>query len=87
MTWEIRFENKAQKFLNKADKSTKIQISKYLNNVSNSLNPKSFGKPLVANLSGLWRYRVGNYKIICNIEDDILLILVIDIDCRSTTYN
>ena len=54
MAWEIRFEDKAQKFLNKVDKSIKIQILKYLNKVSNSLNPKYFGKPLVANLNGLW---------------------------------
>lgn len=87
MAWEIRFEDKAQKFLNKVDKSIKIQILKYLNKVSNSLNPKYFGKPLVANLNGLWRYRVGDYRIICNIQDDTLLILVIDINHRSEIYN
>ena len=88
MIWKIEFEEKARKSLKKLDKTIETQILKYLKKVvSNNANPKSFGKPLVANLSGLWRYRVGDYRIICNIQDDILLILVIDIDHRSEIYN
>ena len=88
MTWEIKFENKARKFLKKVDKTTETQILKYLKKVIDSnINPKSFGKPLLSNLSGLRRYRVGDYKIICDIQENILLILVIDIDHRSQIYN
>ena len=87
MIWKIKFENKTRRFLKKVDKTTETQILKYLKKViSSNVNPKSFGKPLLSNLSGLWRYRVGDYRIICNIQDDILLILVIDINHRSEIY-
>ena len=40
----------------------------------------------MGSLTGLWRYRVGDYRIIADIEDDVLVILVIDVDHRSTVY-
>ena len=87
MSWKIKFENKADRALDRLDKTNRRRIIKYLDKViSSNVNPKSFGKPLLSNLSGLWRYRVGDYRIICNIQDDILLILVIDINHRSEVY-
>lgn len=87
LIWQIKFEDKPRKFLKKLDKNTETQILKYLHKIINSnTNPKSFGKPLLANMSGLWRYRVGDYRIICNIEDNILLILVVDIGHRAEVY-
>ena len=44
------------------------------------------GKGLTENKSGLWRYRVGDYRIIADIEDDVLVILVVDVDHRSRIY-
>ncbi len=44
------------------------------------------GKGLTENKSGLWRYRVGDYRIVADIEDDVLLILVVDVDHRSRVY-
>lgn len=49
-------------------------------------NPRSKGKALTGNLTGLWRYRVGDYRIICVIEDYKLVVLVIDIDHRENIY-
>ena len=49
-------------------------------------NPCSRGKALTSNLSGLWRYRVGDYRILCRIHDDKLIITVIEIGHRSTVY-
>jgi len=44
------------------------------------------GKGLTENKSGLWRYRVGDYRIVADIEDDVLVILVVDVDHRSKVY-
>ncbi len=47
--------------------------------------PSSFA-PETENKSGLWRYRVGDYRIVADIEDDVLVILVVDVDHRSKVY-
>lgn len=44
------------------------------------------GKPLTGNFAGLWRYRVGDYRIVCSIEDNEVLVLVVDVDHRSSVY-
>lgn len=49
-------------------------------------NPRSTGRALVGNLAGLWRNQVGDYRIICEIEDGVLLILVVDVAHRSEVY-
>ncbi len=54
--------------------------------ISTSENPQRFGKPLRHELKGLWRYRVGDYRIICEIQEHILTVLVIDIDHRKDIY-
>ncbi|MDR3346095.1 MAG: type II toxin-antitoxin system RelE/ParE family toxin [Campylobacteraceae bacterium] len=50
-------------------------------------NPRSRGKALVGNLSGLWRYRVEDYRLICKIEDNHFIILVIEIGHRNSIYD
>lgn len=85
--WKIKFENDVVKFFEKLDKTTQNQIIKYFDKITKSNeNPKSYGKPLVANKKGLWRYRVGNYRIICQIKDNELIILVLTIGLRSEVY-
>jgi mRNA interferase RelE/StbE len=49
-------------------------------------DPKSLGKPLQANLSGLWRYRVGDYRIVAEIHDALVTILILSIKHRSIVY-
>ena len=83
--WKISYETQVVRFLKKSDKLLQIQILKYLQKIS--ANPKSFGKALSANLKGLWRYRVGDYRIICHLKEKEVTILVIDIDHRNKVYN
>lgn len=49
-------------------------------------NPRNTGKALQSNLSGLWRYRVGDYRLLCKIEDGELIVLVIEIGHRREVY-
>ena len=86
--WKISIKGKAKKVLDKLDKPIKQQILKYFDKIiASNENPKSYGKPLTANKKGLWRYRVGNYRVICQIRDNELLILVLDIGHRSEIYD
>ena len=56
-------------------------------NLEGCEDPRAHGKGLTANRSGEWRYRVGNYRILCVIEDDILVIEIFSIGHRGTVYN
>lgn len=49
-------------------------------------DPRTRGKALTGTLRGLWRYRVGDYRIVCDLVDSRLVVLVIDIDHRSSIY-
>jgi mRNA interferase RelE/StbE len=54
--------------------------------VSSCSYPRQRGKALTANLSGLWRYRVGDYRVICQIEDERLVVLVVGLSHRRDVY-
>ena len=72
--------------MKKLDKTAAKRITSKLRQVSQLDDPRSIGKALVGNFAGLWRYRVGDYRIICDIEDEILLVLVVDVAHRSKIY-
>ena len=86
MAWRAELSPRALKQLRKLDKPTARRIIEYLREISSGEGPRSRGKGLTGNLAGLWRYRVGNYRIIASIEDDELFILAINIDHRSQIY-
>ena len=86
----VKFTESAEKDLKKINKSNKA-IAKLLKkwiseNLIGTQNPKQRGKALTGNLKGLWRYRVGSYRIIAEIKNDILLILIIEISDRKKIY-
>ena len=74
--YEVKFTESAEKLLKKW----------ILENLINTQNPKQRGKALTGNLKGLWRYRVGSYRIVVEIKDEVLLILIIEISDRRETY-
>lgn len=64
-----------------------LEIKKYLEErIAVSDNPRLCGKALTSNLSGLWRYRIGDYRVIAEIQDDSLIILAVKIGHRSKIY-
>ena len=75
-----------KKQLKKLDAAISKRVLDYLEQIELLANPRSRGKALTSNLSGLWRYRVGDYRILCRICDDKLIITVIEIAHRSTVY-
>ena len=75
-----------KKQLRKLDAAISKRVLDYLEQIENLDNPRSRGKRLTANLSGLWRYRVGDYRILCCIKDDELIVTVLEIGHRSSVY-
>lgn len=88
MAWSIDFSPTAQKNLDKIGSEPAKRILSYLNDrVALSGNPRSLGKALNGSRLGLlWRYRVGDYRIICEIKDEVIQILVVKIGHRSDVY-
>lgn len=88
--YEVKFTESAEKDLKKLSKTNKAiakLIKKWiLENLIGTQNPKQRGKALTGNLKGLWRYKVGSYRIVAEIKDDVLLILIIEISDRKETY-
>ena len=75
-----------KKQLKKLDAAISKRVLDYLEQVELLDNPRSRGKALTSNLAGLWRYRVSDYRILCRIRDDELIITVIEIAHHSTVY-
>ena len=87
MSWVCKFDRRALRELNKIDAQSKQQILAYLEErLTTDQDPRRFGKRLKANLSGLWRYRVGSYRVICRIVDNELIVLVLAVGHRKTIY-
>lgn len=86
--WSIQFDKKAKKEFLQLPKNEQMSIREYLkkNILESSSSPKDSGKPLKGPLRGFWRYRVGNYRIICQIKNKQLTVLVIMIAHRKEIY-
>jgi mRNA interferase RelE/StbE len=88
LAWTIEFDERAKRDLSKLDKPIQKRIRRYLQDrIATANDPKSFGHGLTHDLSGLWRFRVGDYRILCNIEDDRLIVLVVAVGHRSVVYD
>ena len=83
---KIEYAPAASKQFTQLDKPIQRRIKKYMSEIDILDNPRAHGKELTSNLSGLWRYRVGDYRILCRIRDDKLIITVIEIEHRSMVY-
>ena len=84
---KIELNDRAKKDFAKLDKHIQIQIFKKLKFIESLNDPKDDGKPLAGNLLGLWRYRSGDYRILAQILDDKLIILVVKISHRKNVYD
>jgi mRNA interferase RelE/StbE len=87
VAWTIEYAASVQKPVAKLDPQTRKRIRTFLEDkVAHLENPRSQGKALTGPLGGLWRYRVGDYRIVCDILDQRLVVLVVKIDHRSNVY-
>ena len=87
MKYKVAFTDRAIKQLKKLDKQTSALIIGWIEkNLEGCENPRIHGKGLTANRIGQWRYRIGDYRIICEIEEKEITILVLEIGHRKNIY-
>ncbi|MBI3089229.1 MAG: type II toxin-antitoxin system RelE/ParE family toxin [Candidatus Tectomicrobia bacterium] len=87
MAWTIEYAKSVQKFVRKLEPQTRSRIRDYLEKQVAALDdPRTLGKALRGHLGNLWRYRVGDYRIICDVQDDRLVVLVVEIGYRRDVY-
>lgn len=88
MSYSVVYTKQAEKALRKLDKQTQALIYGWIGkNLVGCENPRQHGKGLTANRSGQWRYRVGDYRILAEIQDGKIIILVLNIGHRSEIYD
>lgn len=87
MSYTIRTTPRFDKSFKKLDRYTQRIIKGWIEkNLLDCENPRTHGKSLTANRSGQWRYRIGDYRLICHIDDDELIILALNVGHRRTVY-
>ena len=87
MSYNVETTARFDKEFKKLDKYTQRMIMAWIRkNLIGCADPRAHGKGLTANRSGQWRYRIGDYRLICVIEDDRLVILALSIGHRSEIY-
>ncbi len=87
MAWRFEYLRSAQKSVNRLDPQIRERIRTYLRDrVAVHDDPRQLGKALKGPLATYWRFRVGDYRIICDIQDRRLVILVVTIGHRSDIY-
>ena len=88
MSWQVRYSERALKQLSKLDKHVAALIVGWMEkNIDGCADPRAHGKGLTANLSGKWRYRVGDYRVLCDIQDGQLVVLALEVQHRSSVYS
>ena len=88
MRWAYSFDERALKELKKLGEQAQREILKYLDErIASDEDPARFGKALRGDLAGLWRYRVGDYRLICSLREGQMLVLVLKVAHRRDVYS
>jgi mRNA interferase RelE/StbE len=85
--WKIEITRGAEKQIKKLDRTAQTVILRFLRErLQPAENPRQWGKPLHGEKGGLWRYRVGDYRLICDIQDEKITVLVLRVGHRKDVY-
>ena len=85
--YRIRTTDSFDKSFRKLDRSVQVMVKRWIDkHLSGTIDPRQQGKGLSSNFRGLWRYRIGDYRLLVEIEDEELVIIAIDIGHRSKIY-
>jgi len=88
VNWDYRLEAGALKDLRDLGPSARGEIVAYLDRrLRGAVDPRRFGKPLRGDRKGTWRYRVRDYRVLCRLEDRVMIVTVIAAGHRSTVYD
>jgi mRNA interferase RelE/StbE len=87
MAWNIEFDPAARRELEKLDKSVSDRILRFLRQrVANLDDPRAAGERLKGPLREFWKYRVGDYRLICSLKDDRFVVIVVHVGHRREIY-
>lgn len=87
MKWRLGFSKRADEQLSKLSPGiSRVIVTWLLKNIDGCEDPRRFGKPLKGEKNEIWRYRIGDYRALCEIRDDELLVLAIEIGHRRDIY-
>jgi mRNA interferase RelE/StbE len=85
--WQVFFDPAAEKQFSKLGKSSQRDIEKYIAKHLESIeDPHRFGKPYLS-IKGAWRYRIGDYRLVCLIQNEKLIVLVVKVGHRRDVYD
>lgn len=88
MGWQVRFSESALKELKKLDKQTARVIRNWVvKNLVDCSDPRLHGKALTGSLKGIWRYRVGDYRLFADIRDNVVTVFIFEVAHRIEIYN
>ena len=86
-SYKVAYKRRAQKFVEKLDKPIQERIKSWVEkNLEGCENPRLRGLPLEGDLRNYWRYRVGDYRIVANIQDERIIIMIVNVDKRNDVY-
>jgi len=87
LAWTVEISPFAQKQLAKLDRPVAARIIDWLDDrIEGGKNPRHFGEALTGDLAGLWRYRIGDFRVVCEIYDARLVVLALSIGHRRDPY-
>ncbi|MBU0673323.1 MAG: type II toxin-antitoxin system RelE/ParE family toxin [Proteobacteria bacterium] len=87
MAWQIEITETAKKQLAGLDKQVQKEILRYLRErIGTEEDPRRYGAPLRREFNGRWKYRVSSYRLICDIQDEKIMVLVLMVGHRSKVY-
>jgi mRNA interferase RelE/StbE len=87
LAWRVEFDPDGLEDLRRLDQGVQRRILKYLKErLATTENPRRFGKPLTGDLKSLWRYRVGDFRLICDVREDRSVVLVLRVGHRRNVY-
>ena len=87
MVWIVNYSESAERELSKLDRPVARRILDYMEErVATQENPRILGKALTGQFGSLWRYRVGDWRVICEVQDAVLCVLVVKIGSRGDVY-
>jgi len=86
--WRVEFDRDAARELRKLGTEAQRLILRYLRaRIATANDPRRFGRPLLGDLKGFWRYRVGDYRVVATIEDDRFVVVVVKVGHRRDVYD
>lgn len=88
MAWRVEYTKTATKALLSLDRQIAQRITRYLaGRIATDEDPRRFGEGLTANLGGYWKYRIGDYRVIAEIQDEKLVVVAVKIGHRREVYD